>query len=462
MTSRHGACSTQGAAEWTRLLASVEDKRELMNEGRLGDGGVASDGTRQWNRSVPDGTASIALAYVGSVVPDTPAYRTEAFSRAGNMSQTNLITGLKAAGSAPSLVLCVRPVPAFPRSRTVFSRFATAVLASGVPVNYMAFLNVTPIKQFQLGIATVWGLARWGWKHRHVSARVVYTFNLTVPPAVFTLLAARLIGAKAIASVYDINEPGETVPRSSVRKLDYWLHKRLLPRFDGLVVISRAIVDDFAPTVPHIRVEGGVAPEMMTGPGGHQTVRKPGCFYVGFAGSFDAANGVSEILQASALLRGSHYRFLLAGNGPLTEEVRRAAAMDPRIEYRGFLSLKDVLSLYAEADVLVNMRLTKTMRTRYFFPSKLFEFLASGTPVISTCTGHVEEEFSEFVFLLKNETADGLAEAIRRAEGVGGEARKDMGVRAREFIVANKTWAIQTKRIAEFIGNVAGCSNGCS
>ncbi len=29
------------------------------------------------------------------------------------------------------------------------------------------------------------------------------------------------------------------------------------------------------------------------------------------------------------------------------------------------------------------------------------EYLASGTPVITTCTGHVEEEFADIVYLLK-------------------------------------------------------------
>ncbi len=36
----------------------------------------------------------IALAFVGLVVPDRPQYRSVAFSRAGNMFQTNLLTAI--------------------------------------------------------------------------------------------------------------------------------------------------------------------------------------------------------------------------------------------------------------------------------------------------------------------------------------------------------------------------------
>ncbi len=53
------------------------------------------------------------------------------------------------------------------------------------------------------------------------------------------------------------------------------------------------------------------------------------------------------------------------------------------------------------ADVLIDMRLTEALNTKYSFPSKLMEYLASGTPVITTCTGHVEEEFADIAYLLK-------------------------------------------------------------
>jgi glycosyltransferase involved in cell wall biosynthesis len=110
------------------------------------------------------------------------------------------------------------------------------------------------------------------------------------------------------------------------------------------------------------------------------------------------------------------------------------------------------------------MRLTKAIRTKYFFPSKLMEFLASGTPVISTCPGHVEEEFGDFLFPLKNETPEGLAAAIRHAETAAWETRREMGQRARAFMLANKTWRVQTARISALLGSLvkpAEWSNSC-
>lgn len=396
------------------------------------------------------------FAYVGSVVPDTPEYRNEAFSRAGNMFQENLLAGLRTAGTMPSLVLGVRPMPAFPRSATLIARSSHTVLPCGIPITLLPFVNISPVKQLLLGAVVFFRLLRWGWKHRGAQVRIVYTFNLTVPPALFTLLAARCIKAKAVASVNDINEPGATVPRTWPWRLDYALHQFLLPRFDALVPVSQAIIEDFAPKARYVRVEGGITPEMAANSGRDIASGKPDTFCIVFSGGMDAANGVEVMLHAIARLKGGHYRFVFAGGGPLAGAVFSAARADVRIEYRGVLKLSDLLSIYRQADVLVNMRLTKAIRTRYFFPSKLMEFLASGTPVISTCPGHVEEEFGEFLFLLKNESPEGLAAAIQHAETAGLETRREMGKRARGFMLAHKTWQAQTARINVLLEGLAG------
>jgi hypothetical protein len=98
-------------------------------------------------------SSTVELAYIGSVVPDEPKFHNEAFSRAGNMFQTNLLAGLKADGMEPSVVLTCRPVPAYPRSRIVVARASRAALSCGTPITLLPILNITPIKQILLQCA---------------------------------------------------------------------------------------------------------------------------------------------------------------------------------------------------------------------------------------------------------------------------------------------------------------------
>jgi glycosyltransferase involved in cell wall biosynthesis len=401
------------------------------------------------------------LAYIGSVVPDSPEYRNPAVSPASNMFQENLLAGLQAAGTTPSLVLSCRPMAAFPGSSRFAVKSGRGRLACGIPVRLIPFVNLSPVKQLMVGLGVFCSLLWWGWKHR-ARIRIVYTYNLTVPPGLFTFLAARFIGALAVASVNDICEPGETVPPTWARRLDYQLHKLLLPRFDALVVVSEKIIQDFAPRVRYSLVEGGLTPEMVAEPSSLDGPDRPDRFTVVFAGSMREWNGVEIMLRAISQLEGERYRFVFAGGGPLSEAVRQAAKEDSRIEYLGFLKLHDLLSIYRQADVLISMRVTKALRTTYFFPSKLMELLASGTPVISTCTGHVEAEFGEFLFPLRNESPEGLAKAIRDAAATDLETRRDMGRRARAFMLANKTWQIQTGKINGILRSIAGAPSDWS
>lgn len=169
----------------------------------------------------------------------------------------------------------------------------------------------------------------------------------------------------------------------------------------------------------------------------------------------EAANGVLVVLEAFGLLDEPGFRLVVAGGGALAGRVEEAARRDSRIEYRGLLKLHDVLSMYRAADLLINMRLTRTMRTRYFFPSKLMEFLASGTPVLTTCTGNVAEEYGGMAFLLQDESARGLADAIRRARATSEEARREMGSRARAYMLQQKSWRAQSARVAALLRSVA-------
>lgn len=391
---------------------------------------------------------SMQLAYVGCVVPDKAEFRTNVFCRAGNMFQTNLLTSIRDAGISVSTVISCVPIQSWPNGCQVFSKSANYRLEDGTSVDSVSFVNIPLLKQLMIGLAVLRKLLIWGWRNRKCRSRVVSTFNLTAPPGIFTLLGARLIGAKAVAHLYDINVPGETVPWTPLFRLDYKLHRLLMPRFDGLVVVSDAIIRDFGLRAPHIRVEGGVRESLFS------TV-SPRCDSTGFvvvsAGSLDEPNGLRVLLEAFSKLRGDHYRLRIAGAGPLENEVRSAAARDARIEYCGFLAFNDVLRLYASADVLINMRLTKSVNTKYFFPSKLMEYLASGRPVISTCTGHVEEELGRYLYLLKDETPQGLADLLVDIEGQGFQIREEKGTTARDYMLANKTWSAQGSRIASFI-----------
>ena len=407
-------------------------------------------------RPVSQRTEAVAFAFVGSPVPDQPSFHSAAFSRSGQMYQKELLLGLQNAGMPPSLIVSFLPTPAFPKVRRLWVPSGKADLSPGLRITLVPFLNLLLLKQIFIGVGAFVHLVRWGWRNRRAKYRVVHSYNLTIPSGLFTLLAARMIGAKAVVSLCDINIPGERVPSGWPWRLDYWLQRKLIPRFDGHTVVSDAIAREFLPGRSCLRLEGGIRKEVFGIPADPppSTGALDPVFVISSAGSLTKTNGILILLEAFSLLRGDQYRLCIAGAGPLEPRVRDAAANDPRIAHLGMISFSEVLQLYARSDVLINMRLTKDLNTKYFFPSKMMEYLASGIPVISTCTGHVREEFGDFCYLLEEETPEALAELICAVARQSREERRKIGLKAQSYMLTHKTWQGQTERLAQYIREV--------
>ncbi|MGA2812904.1 MAG: glycosyltransferase [Candidatus Acidiferrum sp.] len=399
---------------------------------------------------------AIALAFVGTVVPDESRFHSSAFSPAGQMYQRELLFGLKKAGLPASTVISAMPLSSrrHPSAGRLWVGAHRASLKDGLPIRFVPFINATPLKQLCIGVGTIFELLRWGWQNRKARFRVVYCYNLTVPPGLFILLGAWLIRAKTLASLCDIDIPGETVPDTFYYRLDYWLQRRLIPHFDGHIVVSDAIADDFLHGKPHLRLEGGIQKEIfeLTNLNAAPAEDTPeDRFVIASAGCLNETNGIPELLQAFAMLPGERFRLRIAGWGPLESRVREAASKDGRIEFLGLLPFPRVLEIYNSSSLLINLRITTLRNTRYFFPSKMMEYLASGVPIISTCTGHVEDEFGDFLYLLKEETPEALCQLIQRVAALTPQERRRTGANARAYVETHKTWERQTIKLAAFI-----------
>lgn len=405
------------------------------------------------NRTSPSSRVGWTLLFIGTVQPDTAAHRTSAFSRAGNLAQFNLLQALTGSGADVSGVLTQLPQQAFPRGERLWSGLRRVQLFDGAEAISVPYINLPVVRPFCVGLDVLAGTVLWSWRQRR-RRRVICTFNLTEPPGVFTWVAARLTGAKAVAWVNDINQPGQLVPDTWQRRLDFQLQRLLIPRFDGVVAVTRRILRDFAPGRPGLCIEGGVAAEVVEVGRRRPARTADGTFTMVAAGGLGRANGIHLILEAMRRLPDPRLRLRIAGKGALEDDVRRAAAEDPRIEFRGFLDHGAVLDLYQSADLLLNIRLTQDIDTGYFFPSKLLEYLASGAPLLTTCPGNVGEELADVAWLLEDESTEGLVAALSEVAALPSAEREARGRRAWSFAAVHKTWHAQAQAFATFVSGL--------
>lgn len=403
----------------------------------------------------PAKVSRLGIAYVACLpLPEDSTPTNPAFSQAGTIFQERLLRSLQ--GENIDIMRCfvLRAIPSFPLSKTLVSGFQPASFA-GVRMSMMPFLNFKGLKTITVGISMTVALTLWGWRNVRRAERAILCYNLANPPGFAVILAGRLTRTPVFAIVADLLVPGAGVlPNTVFRRLEYWSQTKCMRLFDGLIVLTQRIVDDFAPTVPHLQMEGGI-PDLLPASSTKGPEKPPSEepeFIVMYSGSLSTFKGIPLLLECFRLLSGDHYRLWITGGGESLPLVEEAARRDKRIVYMGKLPYPKVLDLYGRASVLVNPHASDVASARYMFPSKLLEYLAAGRPVISTLsTPEVASIYGPYIFALHDDAPHALAWLIERVATLSEEERQLVGERGRHFVLANKQWSSQGRRIASFL-----------
>ena len=172
------------------------------------------------------------------------------------------------------------------------------------------------------------------------------------------------------------------------------------------------------------------------------------CFYAG---------GVSKLYGLGNLVDGFRKANLpdtqlhIYGPGDYVKELQKIAEEDARIYYGGMLLNTQIVEKEQEATLLVNPRPTDEEYVKYSFPSKTMEYMASGTPVLTTVLPGMPKEYHPFVYLLEDETADGIAKMLREVLSNPEETLFQKGAEARHFVLEQKNNVIQARKILEML-----------
>ncbi|HEX6369443.1 MAG TPA: glycosyltransferase [Longimicrobium sp.] len=403
------------------------------------------------------GRPRVEVAFVGSAVPTQLGWTTHAFSPAGNRFQLGLLEFLSRDAGMDVQPFTTLPQAAWPGDPAVLVRGRRAPLDdTGVQATLVPYLNVRGPKEASVAASLFAHLARWARASSATAPRALLVYNVFSPLALPVLAAARVWRVPAVAIVADLPFGYRLRGvKGMLERLDVRAQLSALRHFDGLVVLTPHVAAEYAPGVPWMRMEGGIHPADAGEP--LRPRGAPAERAVMYSGMLNEMNGIGLLLDAFARLQGAEWRLWIYGGGPLAPRVRAAAARDPRIVFRPWdrVPAEEMRLRQREAAVLVNPRPSGHRANRYSFPSKLLEYLVSGTPVVSTAPPGIPDEYHPHLELARDETPEGLAAAIRRAAAWPDAEREARGARAREFVLGGKTWDRQAARIGDFLASVA-------
>lgn len=172
------------------------------------------------------------------------------------------------------------------------------------------------------------------------------------------------------------------------------------------------------------------------------------CFY---AGGVSKQYGLGNLVDGFRMADVEDAVLHIYGPGDYVEELQEIAENDSRIFYGGMLLNHEIVKKELEATLLVNPRPTEEEYVKYSFPSKTMEYMASGTAVLTTVLPGMPKEYHPYVFLLEDESAEGIAAKLRHVLKHSDQELFEKGNRARTFVLEEKNNVIQARKILDML-----------
>lgn len=172
-----------------------------------------------------------------------------------------------------------------------------------------------------------------------------------------------------------------------------------------------------------------------------------------YAGLLDVRYGVKMMVDGFLQADLPRVELHIYGDGPYAAELTRVTQEHSNVVYHGTVTNDVVIRAELEADILINPRPTHEEFTRYSFPSKNMEYMATGTPVLTTDLPGMPEEYKQYVYLLKDETEDGVCQALIQIFKEPDKERIEKGKKAKHFVMEKKNNVRQAKKIVKLVCN---------
>lgn len=344
-------------------------------------------------------------------------------------------------------------IPTFPRFRRLFFGGKREQLSCGYSCRWLQTINIPVLKQLSRRLDARRIMKRW--IKENAEDGVVITYS--IPPFLVAdiLKYSKKFGVKAIAIVPDllrdmyINEKNSFI--TSLKKYYAARAQRLQSHYDGYVYLTNEMHQIVAPRKPYIVMEAIADISYVNPPKPEEKASVPAIMY---AGMLHEKYGIINLLDAFEMLKCQNVELWLFGQGTAVEEIQRRTKKDSRIKYFGSLSREQILQYERQATLLVNPRNVNEEFTEYSFPSKIIEYLLSGTPVLTTALKGIPSEYFDNVFYVSNNSPIDLKLAMENILKIPSEELISFGKKAQNFVIQEKNSFRQAQRLITFLNEV--------
>ena len=371
--------------------------------------------------------------------------------------ETMLAKGLQENGAQVEAI-SVPAVAAWPGS--IFKGIAARQekLPSGVPVQWLSFINVQFVKQWTVRRSAKKALKKWLKANKDTRDKLVLMYSIYPPYTKPAVRLCRKYGCHLSTVITDLPEYMYSWKNS--RGIKGLYAKRLSSQMlqmqtacDSYVLFTEKMAARMGvENKPYIVSEGFSDVSIYDNVTDTEKYETKNIIY---AGNLSKLYGIRTLVEGFMCLKGD-YELHLYGAGGDAEYIQQCASTDSRIRYFGRVSRDEILTALKKSHLIVINKPTADDYSNYSFSSKILECMASGTPVLTTRVGGMPTEYYDYFCFIEDETPEGIARAMETAFALSPEKRTELGQRAKEFAARDKNYKEMTRKLLDFLKDQKG------
>ncbi len=186
--------------------------------------------------------------------------------------------------------------------------------------------------------------------------------------------------------------------------------KMLLRSFNGFIFFQERAANRLKiGKKPYIVIKPGVSAQENLYNDSYKDV-----FRVAYCGTLSKLNGIDALVESFESFVSDNIKFTICGVGPLLNDVLAAEERFAFVNYEGLINEQQLKTLYSNCDLLLNLRRTDDEAMDFAFPSKIFECIQSGIPVLTTKVLD-NEEFINNTYVIDSVRAEDIVTGIHKA-----------------------------------------------
>lgn len=332
-------------------------------------------------------------------------------------------------------------ISSVPMSRKIMKKvfwFEKRETEGKINYKYIPFMNFRFVRQFMLAFNLIFILFRYLFD-KEEKVFVCDILNTTISS--LTLLFSKIFRIPCISIVTDL--PRDINSKSLSSKINQFFESK----YDGYIFLTEPMNEVInKKDKPYIVVEC-----IVDNVKDDSEYKKKDKYTLLYAGGLYEAYGIKNLIDAVLLIDDIDVSLDLYGFGDMEDYIK--SLNNKNIKYYGVKPNKDIVISEKCATLLVNPRFSAGDYTKYSFPSKIMEYMLSGTPVLTTKLSGIPLEYHNYLYFIDDESVLGMKKAIQNVLSIKPDILSKKGCEAQQFVLVNKNKVVQAKKIKEFIGS---------